>query len=227
MAILSDSEIIDSWQINAGAWIQAIANEEIESRILVTNTAIINRILAHKPQSLLDIGCGEGWLSKTIAEKNIDVLGIDIVPTFIEYANQESKAQFAVCSYENLPTYQFRQLFDCIVCNFSLLGKESTAIVIATSKNLLTESGRLIIQTLHPVVACGDLPYKDGWRPGSWAGFSKEFTKPAPWYFRTIESWLRLFNLNGFKQNNIFEPLHPTTGKPASIIFECQARKGS
>ena len=114
----------------------------------MTNTAIIHRILEHKPRSLLDIGCGEGWLSRAIAENNIDVLGIDIVPTFIEYANQKSKAQFDICSYENLPTYQFRQLFDCIVCNFSLLGKESTEIVIATSKNLLTETGRLIIQTL-------------------------------------------------------------------------------
>lgn len=221
MATLSDSEIINSWHVNASPWIKAIDNEEIESRTLVTNQAIIHRILAHKPKSMLDIGCGEGWLSRAIAKNNIDVLGIDIVPALIDYANQCGSARFDICSYENLPEYPFKQLFDCIVCNFSLLGKESTEIVIATAKNLLTKNGKLIIQTLHPVIACGELPYQDEWRPGSWAGFSKEFTKPAPWYFRTLEGWLRLLNIHEFKQNNIYEPLHPKTGKPASIIFEC------
>lgn len=222
MTMLSDTEIIDSWHINAEPWIKAIANEEIESRTLVTNKAIINRILEQHPQSMLDIGCGEGWLSRVIAKNHIHVLGIDVVPTLIEYGNRQGSVQFDICSYENLPTYKFEQLFDCIVCNFSLLGKEATEIVIATAKNLLAENGRLIIQTLHPIIACGDLPYIDGWRPGSWTGFSQEFTKPAPWYFRTIESWLRLLNTKGFTQNTIYEPLHPKTGKPASIIIECQ-----
>ena len=221
MTTLSDSEIINSWHSNAIPWIKAIANEEIESRMLVTNKAIIHRILEHKPQSMLDIGCGEGWLSRVIAKNGVQVLGIDIVPALIDYGNQQGNAQFDICAYANLPTYQFGRQFDCIVCNFSLLGKESTETVIATAKNLLSENGKLIIQTLHPVVACGDLPYEDGWRPGSWTGFSQEFTKPAPWYFRTVESWFRLFNLNKFKQNNIYEPTHPKTGKPASIIFEC------
>ena len=217
----SDSDIIDSWHVNATAWIKAISDEEIESRVLVTNKAIVNRILAHNPQSMLDIGCGEGWLSRAIAKNNIHVLGIDVVPAFVDYGNQQGNFLFDICSYENLPNYKFSQLFDCIVCNFSLLGKESTEIVIAVSKNLLTKNGKLIIQTLHPVAACGDLPYEDGWRPGSWTGFSKEFTKAAPWYFRTIESWFRLFNLKKFKQINIYEPFHPIAGKPASIIFEC------
>ena len=34
MTTLSDSEIINSWHINATPWIKAIANEEIESRML-------------------------------------------------------------------------------------------------------------------------------------------------------------------------------------------------
>jgi hypothetical protein len=45
-----------------------------------------------------------------------------------------------------------------------------------------------IIQTLHPLIACGDFSYQDAWREGSWAGFSDDFTDLAPWYFRTLES---------------------------------------
>jgi hypothetical protein len=81
--------------------------------------------------------------------------------------------------------------------------------------------GNLIIQTLHPAIASIDSNYVEGWRAGTWSGFSEAFTKPAPWYFRTIENWFDLLNKNGFQRINIHEPVNPKTGKPVSIIFEC------
>jgi hypothetical protein len=68
-------------------------------------------------------------------------------------------------------------------------------------------------------VASGDAPYLDGWREGSWAGFNAGFTDPPPWYFRTLASWVRLFNDNGLQLRELREPLHPNTGKPASLIL--------
>ncbi len=64
-----------------------------------------------------------------------------------------------MCLYEELHQYGFKEKFDCIVCNFSLIGKESTTNVIKKSADLLQENGRLIIQTLHPLIACGDFQY--------------------------------------------------------------------
>lgn len=219
--MLTDEEIIDSWHINASAWIKAIKNEEIESRKIITNDAILNTIINHHPKKVLDIGCGEGWLARALANKNIDVFGIDAVPALIDYANQMGGAKFDVCRYENSSEYKFHELFNCIICNFSLIGKESTEIVINTSANLLQKNGSLIIQTLHPVIASIDSNYVEGWRAGSWSGFSEDFTAPAPWYFRTIEDWFELLNKNGFQRIKILEPVHPQTGKPVSIIFEC------
>jgi hypothetical protein len=69
------------------------------------------------------------------------------------------------------------------------------------------------------LAACGDSPYVDGWREGSWSGFSSDFTDPPPWYFRTLESWVRLFSQNGLHLLELREPIHPTTGKPASALF--------
>jgi len=91
----------------------------------------------------------------------------------------------------------------------------------------LTKRGTLIIQTLHPVAASGDLPYEDGWRQGSWAGFSEDFSDPAPWYFRTLDSWKRLLDEAGFRPLEIREPIHPGTGKPASVIFIAEKRSGA
>ena len=215
-----DSKVIHAWHLNAAPWTKAVRNQEIESRNLVTNAAVINAILNPKPTHVLDIGCGEGWLTRELSSKGISAFGIDGVPSLIEQARKMGGGQFDTCTYEDLPEYKFAQRFDCAVCNFSLIGKEATEMVLESARNALEPKGRLIIQTPHPLMASLDTPYEDGWRAGSWAGFSKDFTEPAPWYFRTMESWVKLLGHKGFQVHNIFEPMHPKTGKPASIIFE-------
>jgi len=68
-------------------------------------------------------------------------------------------------------------------------------------------------------MACGDQPYIDGWRTGSWAGFSEDFSDPAPWYFRTLQSWVERIIGSGLTLAEMREPINPATGKPASIVF--------
>jgi hypothetical protein len=65
----------------------------------------------------------------------------------------------------------------------------------------------------------GSHSYEDRWRTGSWDGFSSDFTDPAPWYFRTTESWRRLLEDSGYQTVRVAEPIDPTTQKPLSIIF--------
>ena len=83
----SDAKIVESWRTNAPAWTVAVREEQIESRRLVTDQAIIDAVLSRSPHSVLDIGCGEGWLAREFASRNIDVVGIDVVPELIEAAN--------------------------------------------------------------------------------------------------------------------------------------------
>jgi SAM-dependent methyltransferase len=58
--LLSDAKIIDSWHRNAIPWIAAIREGQIDSRKLVTNNAIVDVVISRSPNSILDIGCGEG-----------------------------------------------------------------------------------------------------------------------------------------------------------------------
>jgi hypothetical protein len=113
-------------------------------------------------------------------------------------------------------------LVDVALANFSLIGEASVENLIRRTPTLLAPGGAFVMQTLHPLMACGDAPYVDGWRAGSWAGFSEDFTDPAPWYFRTLESWVRLFISSGLHVVQMHEPLHPTSGRPASVIFVAQ-----
>lgn len=220
---LSDAKIIESWHNNAGPWTDAVRAGAIASRKLCTDNAIVDAVLGCAPCSVIDIGCGEGWLVRALAARGVAALGIDAIAALVERAQQLGGGQFHTLSYAELAQGKLAERTDVLVCNFSLLGEQSVADVFGAAPSLLNAGGSFIVQTLHPLVACGDQPYRDGWRHGSWDGFSSDFTDPAPWYFRTLESWVALFARNGLCLRELREPLHPATGRPASIIFIASA----
>lgn len=215
----SERRILESWAANAWAWTSAVRAGHIESRRLVTDQAIIDAVRARKPGSVLDIGCGEGWLARALSTQGVRVTGIDTIPALVDSAREAGGGDFHCMSYAELAQGALDVQVDMAVCNFSLLGKESVEEVFTAVASLLMPGGALVVQTLHPVVACGHLPYEDGWREGSWAGFGAQFTDPAPWYFRTLESWTQLIEESGFTLREMQEPQHPHTGAPASVIF--------
>jgi 2-polyprenyl-3-methyl-5-hydroxy-6-metoxy-1,4-benzoquinol methylase len=214
-----DQRIIASWHTNAAAWTSAVRGHQIESRRLVTDQAIADTIVSRAPSTVIDIGCGEGWLARTLSQRGIRVLGLDAVPALIEQAQAAGGGEFRVASYEEIAAGAIPVRADLLVCNFSLIGKESVDGLLQAVPGLLTPRGALVIQTLHPVIACGEEPYRDGWRAGSWQGFDAAFTDPAPWYFRTLASWVALFGRHRLRLIELLEPLHPSTSKPASVIF--------
>jgi 2-polyprenyl-3-methyl-5-hydroxy-6-metoxy-1,4-benzoquinol methylase len=229
-----EADILRSWHVNAGSWSRAIRLGEIVSRKLVTNAAILEAMAtvsaawmaSHQgasPQQalrILDVGCGEGWLTRELGARGMRVLGIDAVAELATAARKLGGGEFQVLDYAAIAERQWRAApFDAAVCNFSLLGDESVEKLVAALPCYLTDGGYLIIQTLHPIAACGNEPYQDGWRTGNWCGFSSDFSDPAPWYFRTIESWQSLLQRSGFDVLESREPQAALATVPSSIIW--------
>lgn len=215
--------IIESWQANASNWIDIISNNGIESRRLITNKAIVDAVCNINPASVLDVGCGEGWLAKELYDRGIAITGVDVIPELIAKAKQKVPGDFFVASYEDiyLRKILFPKLFYAIVINFALIGKESTEKLLSLLLKYLTGSGKLFIQTLHPENRKTINDYQTGWKEGSWDGLGEQFTMPYQWYFRTMEDWLLLLEQSGFIEINVTEILHPQTSKHLSVIFEC------
>ncbi len=217
---LSDAKIVETWHRNASPWTAAVRESRIESRTLVTNQAIVDAVLSRRPTSVLDIGCGEGWLVRALTGRGVSAIGVDVVPELVERAKAAGGGDFRLGSYDMIATGAVGfAAVDVAVANFSLLGQQSVDALIQRVPALLGPRGALIVQTLHPLVAGGDLPYIDGWRPGSWSLPDAGFSDPAPWYFRTMESWVRLLVDSGLRLVEVREPLHPTSQKPASVIL--------
>jgi len=213
-----EREIRDAWQANASAWSRAVRSGAIGSRGRVTDVAVINEVREFRPQSILDLGCGEGWLCRALKAEGIQTVGIDWVPALIEAAAAADPDGVYYCvDYDQLSQLALR--FDAVVANFSLLSGDLRP-TLAAVQDMVVSGGPLIVQTLHPWAAGAD-NYTDGWRQERFGDLDCGFASASPWYFRTLSSWVQTLAAAGWRVQMIREPVDPETDRPASILFVC------
>lgn len=220
-----EDALVRSWSRNADAWTRTVREGGIESRRLATDAAIVRAVLERRPERVLDLGCGEGWLARGLAEHGIGVVGLDVSPELVEAARRAGGGEFHAVSYDALaadPSLA-RGEYDAVVCNFSLLD-EYPGPLLQSLRRVLRPGGALLIQTVHPWTAAGEGPYEDGWRTETFAGFGEGFAAPMPWYYRTLASWTDVIAAAGYDLAGLREPVHPNTGRPASLILTCTMR---
>jgi len=224
-----DRRLLASWEANADAWTAAVREQKIASRRAGTDAAIVGACLALGASHVLDVGCGEGWLSRALAAEGRHVLGIDASAGLIERATAIRDAAgtaptdvYEVIAYESLiaDDQAARGPWPLIVCNFALLG-DPLAPQLRALRQRLTADGSLLIQTVHPWMAVGNGAYTDGWREESFQGFGVAFPSTMPWYFRTVESWHRELTTAGLRIAEFYEPRNPESGQPLSMLLRC------
>ncbi|MGJ7514405.1 class I SAM-dependent methyltransferase [Pseudomonas baetica] len=218
-----ESSLLQSWHHNARSWIEAIRSGTIESRQQVTDQALLLAVQGRQPERVLDLGCGEGWLLRALAERGIDAVGVDGDATLVEAARTAGASSVHLASYGALAeaTVDIGKDYDLICANFALLHQDIIPL-LAAMNTLLAPGGALIIQTLHPwTAAAGD--YQDGWREESFTGFKGQW-QPMPWYFRTLSSWIRALDMAGWRLVDLQEPQHPQSPVPQSLLLVAEQR---
>jgi 2-polyprenyl-3-methyl-5-hydroxy-6-metoxy-1,4-benzoquinol methylase len=97
----NDEKLRRSWTSNAEAWTEAVRGRKIESRRLATDDAIVSAILDLQPKTVLDLGCGEGWLTRALTAPGILATGVDASPELIRAAQELGGGTFVAMSYGN------------------------------------------------------------------------------------------------------------------------------
>ncbi|MGB9181042.1 MAG: methyltransferase domain-containing protein [Pyrinomonadaceae bacterium] len=105
--------------------------------------------------TILDVGCGSGWLSEYFARLGYDVTGIDISPDLIEMARERLsrvpygvdhqtplKYRFITHDVEGLP---LAETFDAVICYDSLHHFEDERAVVRNLAAMLRYGGLLFV----------------------------------------------------------------------------------
>ena len=217
-------DIKRSWDANAQLWSDAVRQKNIPSRTTGTDRFIIEAVKRLKPKSVIDIGCGEGWLVRQLSEDAFClVTGIDGCERLIENAQSEHpNGHYFVRDYEALALQPeaMKGPYDVAVCNFSLLDKNLTPLLSAIRHNL-NANGSLLIQTLHPCSSKRNEPSQDGWQSEDFKSLGSDSWHEMPWYFRTLTRWEQTLACAGFSMTASDGPLDPKTRTPLSILFHC------
>ncbi|EJL03272.1 MULTISPECIES: bifunctional 2-polyprenyl-6-hydroxyphenol methylase/3-demethylubiquinol 3-O-methyltransferase UbiG [Pseudomonas] len=218
-----ESALVQSWQHNAQSWIEAVRTGALESRVKVTDQAILLAVLSRQPERVLDLGCGEGWLLRALAERAIEAVGVDGDATLVDAARAAGSSQVYVANYDELAQAKVDvgRDYNLICANFALLHQDIIPLLAAMNA-LLSPGGALVIQTLHPwSAAAGN--YQDGWREETFAEFQGQW-QPMPWYFRTLSSWLNALEMAGFRLAGLQEPQHPQSPVPQSLLLVAEPK---
>ncbi|WP_127599870.1 class I SAM-dependent methyltransferase [Nitratireductor alexandrii] len=224
-----EREIASSWERNAGAWSRAIAENRIASRRAGTDRAMVETIARLRPRRVLDLGCGEGWLTRALVERlGCRVVGADGSRDLVETARRlDPGSTYLHLSYEAIIAEPARlpEAVDLIACNFALFGQALSPLLAALT-SALAPGGAIVIQTLHPWQSRPGGRYRDGWQTETFAALGGEAWDAMPWYFRTLASWTGELGTAGLAVVEIVEPVGADGGDPLSLILICRRAAG-
>jgi ubiquinone/menaquinone biosynthesis C-methylase UbiE len=114
----------------------------------------ITSMLPYPAQRILEVGCGNGYLSLELARVGHEVIGIDLSPGIIEVAQRTKEAHphspgFGSLRYicTDVNTYQTSDAsFDAVIFNRALHHMSDLSQTMAKVKRLLKQGGRIICQ---------------------------------------------------------------------------------
>jgi SAM-dependent methyltransferase len=139
--------------LDAGQWFQWHNVPMIELSALDTYQ-FVKSMVPHPAQTIVEVGCGNGYLCLELARDGHDVIGIDVSPDIIEVAERSSAAHpqppgFGSLRYlcVDVNTWQAPEAgFDCVIFNRSLHHLSALQQVMEKVQHLLKQGGRIICQ---------------------------------------------------------------------------------
>lgn len=126
--------------------------------------AVLGRLEGLRPNTVLDLGCGTGVLTKRLAEQFPDaaVIGADLSDRMLERANERAESDdeeadvsgFVRADAQRLPLAS--GAFDVITCTESFHWYHDQAAAAAELARLLRPGGRLVIASIATVTGFAD-----------------------------------------------------------------------
>jgi ubiquinone/menaquinone biosynthesis C-methylase UbiE len=115
-------------------------------------------------KKILDLGCGNGYLSRKFAKVGAQVTAIDSSSSMVANArnhdpNNELKITYSVTGADHLGALE-KEIFDVVFANMTLMDIENAEGAINEVSRVLKKNGRFVASISHP---CFDNGKSSGW----------------------------------------------------------------
>lgn len=169
---------VGGWERSAKAWIRFIDDGD-RNRIELLDPAMEPHLRLLSGMRVLDLGCGEGRLCRTLAHMGAHPVGIDPVLRFVEEAARRLPTfPFLRADAERLPLQD--ESFDAVVSCVSLVDIPNHRRALQESVRVLRKSGTMLIANLNPFMTCGSYIMDEPGVRTAWA-FEDYVTERAEW----------------------------------------------
>jgi 2-polyprenyl-3-methyl-5-hydroxy-6-metoxy-1,4-benzoquinol methylase len=123
------------------------ADPRMTARLLIDFGYVLQLLDLHAGSSLVELGCGSGWMTRLAARHGVQAEGYDISPQMIEIARQEAEREgldvtFEAGDYEQL---ELGRRFDACLLYDALHHSERPELVLAAANRALKPGGRLLL----------------------------------------------------------------------------------
>lgn len=114
---------------------------------------VLSKFPTVKNKSILDIGCGGGIFSESLAELGASVTGIDLANDLIKIANAHSSRNLLDINYRNISAEQLsiseQKKYDAIVCMEMLEHVPDPVSIIKSCSVLVKDGGTVFFSTIN------------------------------------------------------------------------------
>jgi SAM-dependent methyltransferase len=169
----------DGWEAEAGKWAAFARTPGHDRAHEDINLPALRELLPEPGRRTLDLGCGEGRISRYLRSLGHRVAGADAAPTMVRLAAGHRDAAPAVLA--DAAALPFRDAaFDLVVAYMCLHDMDRMPEAVAEAARVLEPGGRLCASIPHPVNSAGAFQGRDGDAPFLIEGSYLD-TAPADW----------------------------------------------
>jgi len=155
-------EAIKLWEEFAVDFTSNYTSQGDPHREVLLNPVLLELIGPVKDMRILDAGCGEGYLSRILAELGASVVAVDYSHKMIEIAGERTESRFDIkFRHGNIENLDFlkNESFDIVVSNMALMDLPEYELAINEANRLLVHDGNFIFSISHPCFT----PSVHGW----------------------------------------------------------------
>jgi trans-aconitate methyltransferase len=170
---------------------------------------VVSLLAPRAGERILDVGCGDGPLTKKLVELGCEVVGVDASPAMIEAA----KTLGLDARVMDGQALQFEREFDAVFSNAALHWMKQADAVIAGVWRALKPGGRFVGEcggdgnTATVLRALDEALQQRG----------LDFHTLSPWYFPSVEEYRHKLEAHGFEVHSIALIPRPTP-LPGNLI---------